>query len=151
MSVTSPVSPSVRPAGARQRASRVGGLAAAACIGPTTVPMALAATRVPYSEGPRAAAPPGWLGAGVTGPAANPVVSPCHGDLRYDVPGEPGRAGTAIASFQASVAGDFHISATPGAGAGETAATGGDVLWYAVAHSQAPGWCSWSALEPALR
>ena len=139
MSVTSPVSPSVRLAGARRRASRVGGLVAAACIGPATVPMALAAARVLYFEVPRAAAPPGWPGAGVTGPAGNPVVSACHGDLRYDVPGECGRAGTAIASFQASVAGDFHISATPGAGAGGTAAAGGDVLWYAVAHIAGAG------------
>ena len=37
------------------------------------------------------------------------------------------------------MAGDFHISATPGAGAGETAATGGDVLWYAVAHIAGAG------------
>ena len=139
VSVTSPVSPSVRLAGARRRASRVGGLVAAACIGPATVPMALAAARVLYFEVPRAAAPPGWPGAGVTGPAGNPVVSACHGDLRYDVPGECGRAGTAIASFQASVAGDFHISATPGAGAGGTAAAGGDVLWYAVAHIAGAG------------
>ena len=62
VSVTSPVSPSVRLAGARRRASRVGGLVAAACFGPTTVPMALAAARVLYFEVPRAAAPPGWLG-----------------------------------------------------------------------------------------
>ncbi len=37
------------------------------------------------------------------------------------------------------MAGDFHVSATPGAGAGGTAATGGDVLWYAVAHSAGAG------------
>ena len=70
----------------------------------------------------------------MTGLAGNPVVSAHHGDLRYDVPGVPGRAGTAIASFQAAVAGDSHISAARVAGAGETVVTGGEVLWYAVAH-----------------
>ena len=89
-----------------------GGLVAAARIGDATVHMAQAATRVLYSEGPRAAAPPGWLSTGVTGPAGNPVVlSAYHGDLRYDMPGESDRAGTAFASFQAAVAGDSHISA----------------------------------------
>ena len=94
---------------------------AAACIGAATARMAQAATRVLYFAGPRTAAPPGWLGAGVTGPAGNSVVSACHGDLRYDVPGECGRIGTAIASFQASVAGDYHIGAAAGADSGATA------------------------------
>ena len=59
----------------------------AACIGAAAVPVAQAAARVLYLEGPRAAAPPGWHGTGVTGPAGNPVaVSAWHGDLRYDVP-----------------------------------------------------------------
>jgi hypothetical protein len=117
VSVTSAVPPSGRPAGARWRASRLGyrvgsGLVAVARTGTATTPMAEAAARMLYLEGPRAAAPPGWLGTGAAGPAGNPVVvSACHGDLRYDVPGESGRAGTAIASFQAAVACNSHISA----------------------------------------
>jgi hypothetical protein len=42
--------------------------------------------------------------------------------------------GTAIASCQAAAAGDYHISAGPGTGAGGTVAIGGDVLWAVVPH-----------------
>ena len=103
--------------------------------GTATVHVAQAETRVLYFEGPHAAAPPGQLSTGVTGPAGNPVVvSAYHGVLRNDVPGESGRAGKAIASFPAAVARDYPITADPGTNAGGTAATGGDVLWYVVAH-----------------
>jgi hypothetical protein len=69
----------------------------AACTGAATAHVAQAAARVLYLDGPRAAAPPGLPGTGVTGPAGNPVaVSAWHGDLRYDVPvsarGEQGHA-----------------------------------------------------------
>src|SRR5438045_5960050 len=87
VSVILPVPPSGRPAGACRRASRpgywAGGGLVAARIGVATARVAQAATRVLYSGGPRAAAPPGWLGTGVTGPAGNPVaVSAWRGDLR---------------------------------------------------------------------
>jgi hypothetical protein len=166
MSVTSPVSPPVRPAGPRRGASRFGywaggGLVVAACIGAAawvvfaffgltnqvngfqrmtvpgtaTVHVVRAATRVLYFEGPRAAPPSGRLSIQVTGPAGDPVaVSAYHGDLRYDVPGESGRVGKSIASFQAAAAGDYQISAGPGTGAGWRVAVGGDVLWDVVPH-----------------
>ena len=85
-------SPSGRPAGARRGASRLGywaggGLVAAAYTGIAMAHVAQAAARVLYREGPLAAAPPGWPGTAVTGPAGNPVaVSGWHGDLRSDVP-----------------------------------------------------------------
>ena len=102
--------------------------------GTATVHVAQAAARVLYFEGPRTA-PSGQLGIQVTGPAGNPMmVSAYHGDLRYDVPGESGRVGTAIASFQVAAAGDYQISAGPGTGAAGTIAIGGDVLWDAVPH-----------------
>ena len=59
----------------------------AGCTGVATARVAQAADRVLYLDGPRAAAPPGWFGTGVTGPAGNPVaVSAWHGELQYDVP-----------------------------------------------------------------
>ena len=103
--------------------------------GTATVRVARAATRVLYFEGTRTAPPSGQLSIQVTGPAGNQVVvSAYHGDLRYDVPGEPGRVGKTIASFQAAAAGDDHISAGPGTGAGGTVAIGGDVRWDVVPH-----------------
>ena len=103
--------------------------------GTATVHVARAATRVLYFEGPRTAPPSGQLNIQVTGPAGNQVVvSAYHGDLRDDVPGESGRVGKAIASFQAAAAGDDHIIAGPGTGAGGTVAVGGDVLWDVVPH-----------------
>ena len=103
--------------------------------GTATVHVAQAATRVLYFEGPRTAPPSGQLGIQVTGPAGNPVVvSAYRADLRYDVPGESGRAGKAIASFQAAAAGDYQISAGPGTSAAGTIAVGGDVLWDVVPH-----------------
>ena len=103
--------------------------------GTATVHVAQAATRVLYFEGPRTAPPSGQLSIQVTGPAGHPVaVSPYHGDLRYDVPGESGRVGKAVVSFQAAAAGDYQISAGLGTGAGGTIAIGGDVLWDVVPH-----------------
>jgi hypothetical protein len=159
--VPSPVHPAGPRRGASRLGYWVGGgLAAAACIGAVawvvlaffgltnqvngfqrmtvpgtaTVHVAQAAARVLYFEGPRTA-PSGQLGIQVTGPAGNPVaVSSYHGDLRYDVPGESGRVGKAIASFRAAATGDYQISADPGTGAAGTIAIGGDVLWDVVPH-----------------
>jgi len=91
VSVIWSVPPSGRPAGTRRGASRLGyragGGLVAGCTGAATAHVAQAVARVLYLDGPRAAAPPGWLGTGVTGPAGNPmVVSAWHGDLRYDMP-----------------------------------------------------------------
>lgn len=104
--------------------------------GTATVQVTQPATRVLYLEGPRAAAPAGQLGIRVTGPAGSAVaVAAYHGDLRYDVPGESGRVGKAIASFRAAAAGDYRISAgTATAGTGGTLAVGDDVMWDVVPH-----------------
>lgn len=67
-----------------------------------------------------------WAGGGL-------VAAGCIGAAAW-VPGESGRVGKAIASFQAAAAGDYHISAGPGTGAGGTVAIGGDVLWDVVPH-----------------
>ena len=116
-------------------ANQVNGFQRMTVPGTATVHVAQVGTRVLYFEGPRTGALSGQLGIQVTGPRGNPVVvSPYHGDLRYDVPGESGRVGKAIASFQAAAAGDYQISAAPGIGAGGTIAIGGDVLWDVVPH-----------------
>ena len=76
VSVIWPVPLSGRPAGARRGASGPGhwadGGLVAGCTGVATARVAQAAARVLYLDGPRAAAPPGWLGTGVTGPAGEP-------------------------------------------------------------------------------
>ena len=115
--------------------NQVNGFQRMAVPGTATVHVAQAATRVLYFEEPRTAPPSGQLSIQVTGPEGHPVaVSPYHGDLRYDVPGESGQAGKAIASFRAAAAGDYQISAGPGTGAGGTIAIGGDVLWAGKPH-----------------
>lgn len=115
--------------------SQVNGFQRMTVPGTAAVQVAHAGTRIVYYESPRTVSPPGQLLIRVTGPAGKPVaVSTYHGDLRYDVPGVAGRAGKAIASFQAAAAGDYRISAGRGAGAGGTLAIGGDVLWDAVPH-----------------
>ena len=157
-----PVRPAGTPRGASRLGYWIGGaLVAAACVGAAawvalaffglmnqvndfqrmtvpgtaTVQVAQAATRVLYYEGPRAASQPGQLSIAVTGPAGQVVaVTAYHGDLRYDVPGESGRVGKAIASFQAAAAGDYRIRAGTGSGAGGTLAIGEDALWDMVPH-----------------
>jgi hypothetical protein len=114
--------------------SHVNGFQRMTVPGTATVQVTQPGTRVVYYESPRAASPPGQLLIRVTGPKGEPVeVSAYHGDVRYDVPGVAGRAGKAIASFQAAAAGDYRISAGPGA-TGGTLAIGGDVLWDVVPH-----------------
>jgi hypothetical protein len=71
---------------------------------------------------------PTWqqLGLEVTGPggAAVPVVTYRSG-LRYDL--EPGRAGRAVATFQAGTVGSYRVSAVRATEAGATLAVGDDV------------------------
>jgi hypothetical protein len=104
--------------------------------GTATVQVTQAATRVLYFEGPRTAAPVGQLGIRVTGPGGNAVpVAAYRGDLRYDVPGESGQVGKAIASFHAAAAGDYRISAdTATTGTAGTLAVGDDVMWNVAPH-----------------
>jgi hypothetical protein len=71
---------------------------------------------------------PTWeqLGLQVTGPggAAVPVAT-YRSSARYDL--EPGRAGRAVATFQASTAGPYRVSAARASEAGATLAVGRDV------------------------
>jgi hypothetical protein len=71
---------------------------------------------------------PTWqqLGLSVTGPggAAVPVVT-YRSSARYDL--EPGRAGRAVATFEATTAGPYQVSATRATEAGATLAVGADI------------------------
>jgi hypothetical protein len=71
---------------------------------------------------------PTWqqLGLSVTGPggAAVPVAT-YRSSARYDV--EPGRAGRAVATFEATTAGPYQVSATRATEAGATLAVGADI------------------------
>jgi hypothetical protein len=71
---------------------------------------------------------PTWqqLGLSVTGPggAAVPVVTYRSG-ARYDV--EPGRAGRAVATFEATTAGPYRVAAARATEAGATLAVGDDI------------------------
>ena len=71
---------------------------------------------------------PTWeqLGLSVTGPggAAVPVAT-YRSSTRYDV--EPGRAGRAVATFEARTAGPYRVSATRAPEAGATLAVGADI------------------------
>ena len=96
------------------------------------------ATRVLYYESTGPAPSLAQLGLHVTGPAGNAVtVTPYSGDLRYDVPPvNPTRTGKAIASFEATVLGNYTISASTATGTGTsgTIAIGSDLLWDAAPH-----------------
>ena len=71
---------------------------------------------------------PTWqqLGLSVTGPggAAVPVAT-YRSSARYDL--EPGRAGRAVATFQATTAGPYRVSAARAIEAGATLAVGDDI------------------------
>ncbi|HSO53046.1 MAG TPA: hypothetical protein VL330_09910, partial [Actinomycetes bacterium] len=71
---------------------------------------------------------PTWqqLGLQVTGPggAAVPVAT-YRSSARYDL--DPGRAGRAVATFQATMAGPYQVSATRATEAGATLAVGDDI------------------------
>jgi hypothetical protein len=66
------------------------------------------------------------LGLQVTGPdgAAVPIVT-YRSSARYDV--DPGRAGRAVATFQATIAGPYRVSAARATEAGATLAVGEDI------------------------
>jgi hypothetical protein len=71
---------------------------------------------------------PTWqqLGLSVTGPGGVAVlVATYRSSTRYDV--EPGRAGRAVATFQATTAGPYRVSAIRAAEAGATLAVGQDI------------------------
>jgi hypothetical protein len=71
---------------------------------------------------------PTWqqLGLQVTGPDGGAVpVATYRSSARYDV--EPGRAGRAVATFQATAAGPYRVSAARATEAGATLAVGDDI------------------------
>jgi hypothetical protein len=71
---------------------------------------------------------PTWqqLGLEVTGPSGAPVpVATYQSSARYDA--EPGRAGRAVATFQATTAGPYRVSAARATEAGATLAVGQDI------------------------
>ena len=72
--------------------------------------------------------PPTWqqLGLQVTGPGGATVpVATYRSSARYDL--EPGRAGRAVATFQATTAGPYRVSAARAIEAGATLAVGDDI------------------------
>jgi hypothetical protein len=77
---------------------------------------------------PSAGEPPTWqqLGLQVTGPggAAVPVAT-YRSSTRYDL--EPGRAGRAVATFEATTAGPYRVTAARSSEAGATLAVGQDI------------------------
>jgi hypothetical protein len=161
MSITSPARPPVRPAGTPHRPSSLGywiggGLIAAACIG-AVIWAALAffgytdqvnsfqRMTVPGTATVHITQPATWvLYYESTGPA------PSLAELGLHVPGPAGyavtvtevprgfRTGKAIASFDATVPGNYTISASTGTGTGTgtsgTIAIGSDLLWDAAPH-----------------
>jgi hypothetical protein len=71
---------------------------------------------------------PTWqqVGLSVTGPGGTAVpVATYRSSARYDV--EPGRAGRAVATFQAATAGPYRVSAARASEVGATLAVGGDI------------------------
>lgn len=89
-------------------------------------------TRVLYFENVRHAPTPSLqqLGIRVTGPDGRTVhVSPySRGDLRYDVPGESGLSGRAVASFHADNVSTYQIRTAPSSGVAGSLAIGNDIL-----------------------
>jgi hypothetical protein len=71
---------------------------------------------------------PTWqqLGLSVTGPGGTAVpVATYRSSARYDI--TPGRAGRAVATFEATTAGPYRVSATRATEAGATLAVGADI------------------------
>ena len=84
-------------------------------------------TKVIYVEEARRTPVPA-LRFAVVGPSRRAVaVQTYEGDLRYDVPGEPGRIGRAVATFQADADGAYSIDVIGPNTAGAIVAIGDDV------------------------
>jgi len=111
----------------------VDGFQRTAVPGTATVRVNTTATRVLYFEAARHIPAFSASDVIVTGPDDSnvPVVSYPR-DLRYDVPGDSGRVGSAVASFRPTVPGSYHI--TVSGGSVGTLALGDDVVWNAVPH-----------------
>lgn len=102
--------------------------------GATTVHLNADTEQVLYTEHRRGAADITATDIRVTGPSGQsiPVRSYTH-DLRYDVPGDAGRVGRAVATFRSTAAGGYTVSVSVSAPAG-TVAIGDDIVWDAVPH-----------------
>jgi hypothetical protein len=105
---------------------RVSGLTRLSVPGQMTLPVAAGGQFVYYEgQGP---IPLARLGIRVTDPSGHAVALEPYGqDLRYDAPGNSGRLGHALATFQASGAGPYLVSATGAAPVGSTIAVGESV------------------------
>ena len=83
-------------------------------------------TRVLYVEEARRTPVP-FLRFAVVNPGGRAVtVQTYAGQLRYDVPGEPGRIGTAVAAFEADAEGAYSIDVIASTTAGAIVAIGDD-------------------------
>lgn len=106
--------------------------------GSATVQLTDTSTRVLYYENARGTATPtlAQLGLAVTGPDATAVaVTPYTGDLRYDVPGDNGRIGRAVAEFHPTQPGAYQITSSPTTGVVGSLAVGNDIVWDIAPHA----------------
>jgi hypothetical protein len=102
--------------------------------GRTMVHVSADSTRVVYAEHPRGATGVTATDIRVTSSTGQAVSVRKFGyDLRYDVPGDAGRVGRAVATFRSTVAGDYTVVVPAGAPR-STIAIGDDVVWDAVPH-----------------
>lgn len=111
--------------------NQVNGFQRMTAPGTATVHLTQPATRMLYYEGTGPAPSLSELGIHVTDPAGHAVkVTPYLNELVYHAPlVSPTRSGTAVASFDATAAGDYRITANPITGTGGTIAIGSDILW----------------------
>jgi hypothetical protein len=84
-------------------------------------------TKVLYVEAARRTPVPAVRFAVVDPSGRAVAVRTYEGDLRYDVPDEPGRIGRAVATFEANAAGVYSIDVTGPSTDGAIVAIGGDV------------------------
>lgn len=105
--------------------------------GVATVQVTDTSTRVLYYENTRGTTTPSFsqLAVTVTDSSGAPVtVGGYSGDLRYDVPGENGRVGRAVAEFHPNQPGIYQVRSTATDVTG-TLAVGSDILWDIAPHA----------------
>lgn len=104
----------------------------AAAPGPVAVQLSTGGRQVIYYEGPRGSAPFAAADISISDPAGVRVSPHTYsGDARYDVPGQHGQVGRAVASFTPLAAGTYTIR-TSTAPSGAALAVGPDVRWRAI-------------------
>jgi hypothetical protein len=105
--------------------------------GVATVQVSDTSTRVLYYENVRGTTTPTLAELAVTvtdTSGAAVAVASYTGDLRYDVPGENGRVGRAVAEFHPNVPGTYQIRSAATAVTG-TLAVGSDIVWDIAPHA----------------